>query len=78
MADVDQVIGDDAEADPALDARHAFVATAVEAVASLEKTDAPFAAGAPFLRIAEPARLLQPLALCAFSLTFATGAYGRA
>ena len=40
MADVDQVVGDDAEADPALDAGQAFVAAAVESVASLQKADA--------------------------------------
>ena len=56
--DVDEGVGDDAEADPALDARQTLVATAVQAVASLEKTDAALAAGAPLLSVAEPAFLL--------------------
>ena len=62
MTDVDQVVGDDAQPDPALDAGHAFVATTVQAMASLEKTDTTFTAGAPFLRVAEPAFLLESLA----------------
>ena len=47
MTDVDQIVGDDAQADPALDAGQAFVATAVQAMASLEKTDTTFTASAP-------------------------------
>jgi hypothetical protein len=42
-----------------------FVAAAVEAVASLQEADASFTAGAPLLGIAEPALLLEPLAICA-------------
>ena len=61
--DVDQVIGDDAQADPALDAGQAFVATAVQAMAALEETDPAFAACAPLLSVAEPAFLLEPLSL---------------
>ena len=60
---IDQVIGDDAQADPALDAGHAFVATAVQAVATFEQTDTTLAAGAPLLGVAEPAFLLEPLTL---------------
>lgn len=63
MTEVDQVVGDDAEADPALHARETFVATAVQAVAALEQTDAAFTAGAPLLGVAEPAFLLQSFAL---------------
>ena len=63
MADVDQVVGDDTEADPALDARQALVATAVQAVAPFEKTDTALASGAPLLGVAEPAFLLEPLTL---------------
>jgi hypothetical protein len=39
VTDVDQVIGDDAQADPALNAGQAFVATAVQAMTALEETD---------------------------------------
>ena len=63
VADVDQVVGDDAQAHPALDARQALVATAVQAVAALEKTDATLTASAPLLSVAEPAFLFEPLAL---------------
>jgi len=63
VTDVDQVIGDDAQADPALYAGQAFVATTVESVATLEETDAAFATGAAFLSVAEPAFLLEPLTL---------------
>jgi hypothetical protein len=63
VADVDQVVGDDTEADPALDAGQAFVAAAVQAVASLQKADAAFTAGAPLLGVAEPTLLLEPIAL---------------
>ena len=63
LTEVDQVVRDDAEADPALDAGHAFVATAAESMAAFEKTDAPLTAGAPFLGVAEPALLLELPAL---------------
>jgi hypothetical protein len=59
---MDQIIGDDAEADPALHAGLALVATAVQAVPSFQKTDASFATGAPFLGVAEPTFFLQGLA----------------
>src|ERR1700745_33752 len=63
VADVDEVVGDDAQADPTLDAGHAFVAAAVEAGPTLEQTDAAFTASTPLLGVAEPALLLEPLAL---------------
>src|SRR6478735_3884216 len=63
MGDVDKVIGDDTQADPALHSSGSFVATAVQPVTALQQADAAFAAGAPLLRIAEPALLLQDPAL---------------
>src|SRR6266852_4772775 len=57
-ADIDEVIGNDSETDPAMHARVTFIEAAAESVASLEHADAPFAADAPFLSFAEPALLL--------------------
>src|SRR5262245_32986731 len=54
-ADVDDVVGDHAEADPALHSNEALVAAAVEPMSALSHTDASLAAGAPFLAVAEPA-----------------------
>src|ERR1700730_12928971 len=63
IAHADQIVGDDTEADPALHAGLALVAAAVETVAALDHADAPLAARAPFLTVAEPAFLLLALAL---------------
>src|SRR5262245_40285239 len=68
-ADVDDVVGDHAEADPALHSDEAFVTAAVEPMSALDHADASLAAGAPLLTVAEPALLL---------LTFAFRAPGRA
>src|SRR2546428_298402 len=57
-ADIDEVIGNDSETDPAMHARVTFIEAAAESVASLEHADAPFATDAPFLSFAEPALLL--------------------
>src|SRR5713101_2838446 len=57
-ADIDEVVGNDSETHPAMHARVTFIEAAAESVASLEDTDASFAADAPFLRFAEPAFLL--------------------
>src|ERR1700756_323143 len=65
-ADVDEIIGDHAEPDPALHSIFAFVPTAVEAVSPLGHADAALAAGPPFLTVAEPALLLFASALSAF------------
>ena len=54
-AQVDEVVTNDAEADPALHPRVAFVATAGEPMAPLQETDSPFAAGSPLLSPLEPA-----------------------
>src|SRR3972149_506939 len=68
-ADVDQIVGDDAETDPPLHAVVTFIEAAVETVSSLEETDAPFRTGAPFLSLAKPALLLVSLPLGALGGT---------
>src|SRR5436305_14464981 len=53
--DGDEVGGQDAQADPALDAVAAVLGAAVEAVDPPQGTDAPFDAGAPAIAASEPA-----------------------
>src|ERR1039458_9298874 len=60
--DVDEVVGDYPETNPALHSVVTFVATTIQSVAPLEYADAAFAPGSPFLAVAEPALLLFPLA----------------
>ena len=60
-ADVDEIVGDDAQANPTLDAVVAFVTAAVESVPPLEDTNPTFASCSPFLPVAEPPLLLFPL-----------------
>ena len=55
---VDEVIGDHAEPNPALHADLASVTATVEPVPSLDHTDASFASGAPLLAIARGAPML--------------------
>ena len=55
-SDVDQIVCDDTEADPAFHAVIAFVAAAGKGrLPALYNTDASLAAGAPFLTVSEPA-----------------------
>src|ERR1700674_3485525 len=61
-ADVDEVVGDDAEANPAFHSGVALVAAAVEAMSAFGDADATLASGAPFLAVAEPALLLLAFA----------------
>src|SRR6202043_1824380 len=68
-ADVDEIISDHAEADPALHSGIAPVAAARGTVSPLVHADATLPAGAPFLAVAEPALLV---------LAFALGPLGRA
>ena len=63
-ADVDQVIGDHAEADPALHSGIALVSAAIETVSPFDHADASLASGAPFLASAEPALPHCQLNLC--------------
>ena len=65
-ADVDDVISDHAEGDPALHPDEALVAAAAETVSAFDHADASFATGAPLLAVAEPALLLLASALCTF------------
>jgi hypothetical protein len=46
-ADVDEVVGDDAKADPALHSSRSLVAATAEAVSPFDDADAPLASGAP-------------------------------
>src|SRR5437867_12276393 len=64
-ADIDEVVADDAESDPAFHAVLSFVTTAIESMASLYEADPALASGSPFLAITEPALFLQLLALVA-------------
>src|SRR6266436_4614706 len=57
-SDIDEVIGNDSETDPAMHACITFIEAATESAAPLEHADAPFATDAPFLSSAEPALLL--------------------
>ncbi len=65
VADIDQIVGNYPEADPALHPVITAISTTVQAVPSLAHADAPLAPGAPSLPVAEPALLL---------LTFTDGA----
>jgi len=72
-ADVDQVVGNHPEADPALHSGISLVPAAIESVPSLDHADATLASGAPFLAVAESAFLLL-----AFALGALRGAIGDA
>jgi len=65
-ADVDEIVGDDAEPDPAVHPDEALVAAAGEAVPPFDHADAPLRSGAPFLTVTEPALFLLALTLRAF------------
>ena len=73
-ADVDQIVGDHAEPNPAFDAGLAFVSAAVQSMSPLDHADAVLGAGPPPLPVAEPALLL--LALCAPDSSHALDAFG--
>jgi hypothetical protein len=60
-ANVDEVVGDHAEPDPALHSGIALVSAAIEAVPPLGDADASLASGPPLLAIAEPALPLLTL-----------------
>src|SRR6478752_8338917 len=62
-ADVDEVIGDHAEPDPALHSCFALVSAAIEPMPPFDHADAALASGSPFLAVAEPTLLLFALAL---------------
>ena len=62
IADIDEIVGDDAEPDPAVDADITSIAASIETVSPLDHADPAFGPGAPFLAVAEPA-----LSLLAFA-----------
>jgi hypothetical protein len=53
--DVDNIVGDDTEPDPAAHTDVALVSAAVEAVPPLDDANASLGPGAPLLTVAEPA-----------------------
>jgi hypothetical protein len=61
--DGDEVVGDDAEADPTLDAGIAVVLASIESMPVLDHGDTSFGCGARFLPVEKPTFLL--LAFCA-------------
>src|SRR2546426_7625751 len=64
-ADLDQVISDHAESNPAFHAVESSVAATTQSMAALEHADAPLASGPPSLAGAEPTLLLPSPALLA-------------
>ena len=66
-ADVDEVVSDDLESDPALHAVVATIAATLQPMPTLADADASLASGTPSLPVAEPTLLL---------LTLAAGALG--
>ena len=61
-ADIDEIVGDDPEADPALHSIVAGISASLETVSAFAYTDASLAPGAPSLPAAEPSLLLFSLA----------------
>ena len=59
--DVDDVVSDDGEADPAVHSDVALVAATTEAVLAFDHADALLASGAPFLTLTEPTFLCSRL-----------------
>jgi len=60
--DMNDVVGDHPESDPAPDAVWSFVGRSAQPMPSFENTDAALTAGTPFLKLLEPALLLPLLA----------------
>ena len=65
-ANVDQIIGNDAEPGPSVHSVITLIPAAVQSVPSFEYTDASFASGSPLLPLLEPASALLLLACHAF------------
>ena len=61
--DVDHIVGDDTEPDPAIHSGEALVAATPQSVSPFDDADASLASGAPFLAAAEPALALLALTL---------------
>ena len=62
-ADVDEVVGNDAEANPSLHSIEALVSAWAETVSPLGDADPPLGSSSPFLAVAEPALPLLSSAL---------------
>jgi len=58
--DMNDVVGDHAESDPATDSIRSFIERSSQPVPAFENADASLTASAPFLKLFEP-RLLLPL-----------------
>ena len=67
-ADLDDVVGDNAKADPALHTFEPSISAAIQSVASLQHANAAFASGPPALSGPEPTRFLQFSSLAAFAV----------
>jgi hypothetical protein len=65
-ADVDEVVGDDAEANPAIHSGRSLVAATAKALSPFDDADVPLASGALLLAVAEPSFFLLPFAFRAF------------
>jgi hypothetical protein len=65
-ANIDEIVCNHAEPNPALHPIVTFVPAAIEAMSTLGHADAPLASGSPFLTVAEPALFLLAFALSAF------------
>ena len=72
-SNINEVIRNHTEPDPAFHSIITFVPAAIETVPPLGDADAPLRSGPPFLTLAEPAFLLLAFAFCAFG-----GAIGNA
>src|ERR1700730_8693355 len=72
-ADIYDVVGDDAEPDPAVHSDETLVAATCEALAPLDHTDSSLGSGAPLLAVAEPALFLLALARGALARAIGNG-----
>ena len=60
--DMNDIVGDNAESDPAPDAVRSFIERSPQPMPAFENTDAALTTGAPFLKLFEPTLLLTLLA----------------
>ena len=60
--DMNDIVGDYAESDPAPDAVRSFIERSPQPMPAFENADAAFSAGAPFLKLFEPTLFLTLLA----------------
>ena len=67
-ADLDDLVGDNAKADPSLHTFETSIAAAIQSVAPLQHANATFASGPPALSGSKPTRFLQFSPLAAFAV----------